>query len=166
MAGKKETGKLSYLIILAILMVMGSSRYFEFSSGTFEYVSSYITYPFLLVQHKVSKYISSHTESKKNYTDLFNNFLKLAKDNENLKSEIFKLESSLSYLSQVDELISFTKRYENSSYVLAQIVLKNFNEQSHHFLVDVGANQGISIDMAVVYKNFLVGKVCQVYPTC
>ena len=46
---------------------------------------------------------------------------------------------------------------------LTNIIFKQFSDE-HFFLIDLGKHKDIVVNMAVVYKNCLVGKVVEVYP--
>ena len=154
---------LSYFIIVsALFSILIGSRFFDF--GGLKNLGSNFAYPFLIMQNKISGSISSFSERKKSYKELVCELESYIQECENLKNENVALKATLNYANQTQELVEFSKQYTNLNFHIAQVIQKNFSENSQFFLVSLGSKAGIKLDMAVVYKNFLVGKVSEVYP--
>lgn len=62
------------------------------------------------------------------------------------------------------EIRSFLDRYKTDTGRIAHVLVKNFDGE-HYFLIDAGSKQGIKRDMVAVYKDSLVGRVVEVYPS-
>lgn len=154
----------AYLLIsCALLAVFIWVRYID-KPTNLKNMGSTIAYPFLIIQNKISNTINWAKERKKTYKELVQELEIYAQDVESLKSENISLKAALNYSIQTQELAEFTKQYSNLKYQIAQIVQKNFSPNSQFFLLSCGSKAGIQVDMAVVYKNFLVGRITESYP--
>jgi rod shape-determining protein MreC len=154
---------LSYItIVSALFFILIGSRFVDF--GGVKNLGSNLAYPFLIIQNKISGSINSIFERKKNYKDLVGELENYIKECESLRNENIALKSSLNFVEQTKELVEFSKQYNNLNFQIAQIIQKNFSENGQFFLVSLGSKAGIKLDMAVVYKNFLVGKITEAYP--
>jgi rod shape-determining protein MreC len=65
---------------------------------------------------------------------------------------------------EIREIAAFNKRYSGKVAVIAQVLARQFSDESHFFLIDRGVQAGLEVDMVVVYKNCLIGRVVAVYP--
>jgi rod shape-determining protein MreC len=75
-----------------------------------------------------------------------------------------ELQGIISFAQETQELVDFKRRYNFSQALLAQVLVKNFSEQSHFFLIDKGSSSGAQKDMVVIYKDCLIGRISEVYP--
>ncbi len=154
---------LNYLILVsALFFILIASRFSDLSS--LKNIASNFAYPFIVIQNKISGSITSYFERKKNYRELVHELEQYIQECGTLKNENIALKSTLSFVEQTREIIDFSKQYTNLNFKLSQIIQKNFSENSQFFLVSLGSKSGIEPDMAVVYKNFLIGKITEVYP--
>lgn len=142
------------------------TRYFIPHSGRgfCERLSSYLLYPVLRAQHIVVAPVKTFFEHRRSYAELEQEFKKIKAERDSLTKELIQLRAECDYFGETKELIAFAKRYDDSNTQIAQIVLKQFTDQAHYFLVDKGVHHGIKPDMVAVYKNNLVGKITHVYP--
>lgn len=153
-----------YSVLVFLFIIFCIQRLFFMSSGLFEIVSSYLAYPIVLMQGKVSNLINSYNQKNQETEKLRIVIDSLQKEKEDLFSENVQLKSSLAYLEQVSELIEFKKKFNINVITTAQVMSKYISDISHFFLIDKGSQQGINKNMVAVYKNCLVGKVTEVYP--
>jgi rod shape-determining protein MreC len=150
-------------IILGACVVV-FMRYLSFSAGAPERLSSYVVYPFLRMQHALVEPVSTFFEKRKTYAELAAELARVKSERDELVSELAQVLILLDFHDQTDELVRFKKRYEDQNAQLAQVLVKQFSDHQHYFLVDQGSQQGIAVDMVAVYKQCLVGKVTEVYP--
>lgn len=153
--------KLFHVIILILLcfgsycFVFGYNYYLNFSS---------IVYPFLVIQKKLTDPISNLYKRYHDYKNLCIKLKEYKKENRNLKSDLIKYKYFFTFYSQTKDLADIAKKYNYyEKSVLSSVLLKNFDQKSHFFLVDAGKNKHIKPDMVVVYKNAIIGKVSEVY---
>jgi rod shape-determining protein MreC len=99
-------------------------------------------------------------------------FRTIAKENEELKKELEKLNQKVIQLSLTrDELrelrnlygaLNYAKENQKNSYVTASITGKDIGNWFNIFTIDAGKNQGIKKDSTVMNGEGLIGKVFEV----
>ncbi|CAN5191355.1 rod shape-determining protein MreC [soil metagenome] len=134
------------------------------SGGIIERYGSSVAYPLLLVQNKIVAPFKSYFQNRKSVSELEQQLLALQEQHNTVLAQNIELQGMISYAQDTQELVEFKKQYDFSQAVLGQVLVKNFSEQAHFFLIDKGSNAGVAKDMVAVYKDCLVGRVTEVYP--
>lgn len=158
-----QTQKKFYWIIggaLLTLFLLGKIA--SPNKGILERIANGITYPFVLVCNKITQPFQNFFENKKSFTGLFEQYKKLKEDYENILIENVKLKASINYEKISNDLLDFQERYELRDAKLAKILVKNFSEDEHYFLVNRGSKDGIEKNMVAIYKFQIIGKVVDV----
>lgn len=151
-------------IILLTIMFFFISHYWAI--GKFSWIntiSSTIIYPFLRLQRIIAAPIEALKEKHVAIQDLKKQVSLLNNEKEALVAENISLKGLLYHSMQIKDLAEFNKRYQDTG-VIAQVLARHFSSESHFFLVDAGANQGVKKDMIALYCNTIIGKVVEVYP--
>jgi rod shape-determining protein MreC len=125
---------------------------------------SCLIYPLLVVQQRCIVPIKAWFEHRRDSVELQEKIRLLQQEKEDLMTAVIRLQAGKTYADDIQELIDFKRRYTSSNVLLAHVLVRNFSDQSHFFIIDVGSNKGIVPDMVVVYKDHLVGRVIDVYP--
>ncbi len=81
------------------------------------------------------------------------------------QARVIALASQLAYAQDTEEVRQFAERYETEQAILAQVLVRQLNQEQQSYSIDVGSNRGVTVDMVAVYKNCLLGRVSVVYPT-
>jgi rod shape-determining protein MreC len=129
-----------------------------------EQVASYMLYPFLKVQTRISQSIEHQTEYKKRVDQLHEEINVLIITQELLKQRIAQLEAQNIFKEQTYELIEFSERYDLTKMSLSRVLLQYNCPQEDVLFIDGGKNRNYQKDDIVVYKNALVGRIIEVYP--
>ena len=161
MREKKRVGVVFYILFFGAVV---SAWFVGRSGNTLENATSYLIYPVLYVQHKITQNINcffAHKQSLAQYQDLV---AQLSAERDALMAKNIELNGAINYEDEIKELISFKKQYDTSTAILAQVLIKQFSDQSHYFLIDKGQQANVQLDMVAVYKNCLLGKVVEVLP--
>ena len=160
---KKGSYKQSFILGSAIIMVL-SYGYF-FNTGLLIGIKNYSIAPFLYLQSSTNDVMQTWNDYctyKKNLL-AERNFYK--KRSQELQGSLVAFKAQLQFNSDTDELIEYKKNYSLPNARLARILLKHIDNEEHFFLINLGEDEDIVVDSAVVYKNCLLGKVTQVYPS-
>ena len=151
--------------IVSVIALYGIiNRLLYFSPGLLERSSSYCMYPILITQRTIATPLKQFFERRRTVDELNTALKKLALEHSHVRQENIELNALLDYHAQIEELVDFKKRYANHRGIIAQVLTKQFSEQSHYFLIDAGERKGIKPDMVAIYNNCLVGRVVEVYP--
>lgn len=137
--------KLLYIPILVILLIIAYIKIDQ------------IIYPILVIPQNIIKMAKQYFDIG-NMDGLLESY---KKENESLKSELVIVQTKLDFIEKTKELIDFSRRYRQKK-ILAQIIFKNLDNLNNFYLLDHGYLDGIEIDMVIIYKNCLVGKIVEV----
>jgi rod shape-determining protein MreC len=122
-------------------------------------LSSYAAYPLLKLNHLVGEPFKRSRAGAPTTPDA----TVLERENKLLHLQNARLRAALSYADKIKELHQFNERYEGKGQIV-QVIARTMTPENHYFLIDTGADRGITKDMVVLYDNNLVGKITEVYP--
>lgn len=160
---KRSKNKVS-LFVFAVLLCAGIFYYRLTISGTIDVISSYVAYPFICLQHAVIHPMKRWFEKRRAVHDLEALVRMSQAQTHQLLSELVACKSLACFSDETGELKEFNARYSEKNVLVAQVLMRNFSDDSHFFLIDRGTQAGVEVDMVVVYKNCLVGRIIAVYP--
>ena len=103
--------------------------------------------------------------------DIIFSYEEIIAENENLKKENMELkiqkERNQKILEENERLLKLLEMKENSIYKgnlkFARVSFSDINNLNNKIFIDLGAEDGIKIDMITVYGDYLVGKIVAVY---
>ena len=151
--------------IISVIALYGVvNRLLYFSPGLLERSSSYCMYPILVTQRTIVTPLKQFFDRRRTVSELTAALEKLKLEHSYALQENIELNALLDYHTNIEELVDFKKRYTNHQGIIAQVLTKQFSEQSHYFLIDAGERKGIKPDMVAIYNNCLIGRVVEVYP--
>jgi len=153
-----------FLVVSATLSLLVLFRVITISPVIVEKVVSWCTYPFILAQNSLVVPLQEAVKRRKTVEELTVALQQQQKELDTLRAENRALQATEAHVQQLAEMSSFVERYATDHMVAAQVILKQFSDEAHFFIVDAGTNRGITKDMIAVYNNCLVGRVVEVYP--
>lgn len=158
----KKIKKRSYILAAAaIIFVIG---YYKLDVGaTVERISSYVAYPFVYAQYALVQPVKRWFEKRNAVNQLEALVRTYKKQTQDMLSELVACKAQACFVDETKAVQDFAQRYSKEA-ILTQILTRNFSDDAHFVLIDRGAQAGIEVDMIVVYKNCLVGRVSAVYP--
>lgn len=162
---QKTNKKYLYSILFVFIIIFYINKILFLSSGILENTFSYITHSVLNFQNRIVSPIRIFKEKLTTINELQTKLANETKERENLLEENIMLKASLSHMEQVIEYVGFKNKYDLNNAITAQIIMKEISEEGHYFYIDKGSNFEITKDMVAVYKNCLIGKVIEVFPT-
>ena len=160
---KKKTRSWLLIFVFTAVFFFIVNRVFVFSPTTVERVSSMILYPFLHLQRTVVNSMNTWVYNRKTAAQLRKELVQVMLERDELYAENVALKTTGVYAEQIKELLEFKERYEQDQ-IIAHILLRHIGKDAHYILVDAGEKKGIAVDMPVIYKNNLLGRVVEVWP--
>lgn len=127
-------------------------------------ISSYIAYPLIRIQNAIVYPVKRWFEKKSAIAELESLIQKYQAQNHDLLAELVACKSETSFYQDTANLVAFHAQYTGERARIAQVLVRQFSDESHFFLIDQGEQDGVTVDMVVVYKNCLVGRIVAVYP--
>ncbi len=160
---KTKKKKIIFVVVFIIFVILFSSILSRKSSNSIIVkISSILSYPFDAV-YEVT------TNTFKNIGKYFSNAKVMANENETLKSEnndlklkILETQKVLDENSSLKEMLEIKKSFQHFNIKLADIIFREHDNWTQTFKINVGSNDGIKLNQAVVHSNGLVGYVSNV----
>lgn len=159
----KKRQKKFLLFIMTLFFFAGALYYRTQAQKTIEYMFSYIAYPFMYAQKTFVYPIKRWVEKRNTISELEFLIKKYQEQSQQLLSELVACKANKCFLEETQDLRDYNALSEQDV-LIAQVLIRNFSDETHFFLIDQGENSGIALDMIVVYKNCLVGRISAVYP--
>lgn len=160
---KRKTGIIGIIITVIILILL------VFLSNVSLESISYVENAFSSIIMPIQ---SGYTYLKNKVTgnsSFFTNMEELKTENQELKQENSELEQALRELEIIKaenetlkEYLSLTEKYTDYETVPAYIISKDVSNYSSIFIINVGSNDGIDVNMTVIADEGLLGYVISV----
>ena len=127
---------------------------------------------FGMIFSPVQGFVYKNTNSTYNFFTTLGRINKLAKENNDLKSQNDQLTSEkVGFLEVKKEneilknQLGFIQQNPDQSLIPAQIISKDPTNIQQNIKINRGENDGLATKMPVIYQGFLVGKITQVFGT-
>lgn len=156
----RKSYRVSLAILLVIVLLMGM-HYFRKSMYS---MASYLVYPVISIQYHVIDPMKQWMLKRKTIQELEKELAVLREEYDELLADMIVTRAQKLYGEGIKEILEFSKQYVDQQGVVAQVLARNFSEQHHFILINAGLQKGIELDMVVVYKNNLIGKIVEVFP--
>ena len=160
---KKKTGIIGIVITIIILVLLVFLSNLKLES--FSYVEKAFSSIVMPIQTGYTYLKNKVTGNSSFFTNMDN----LKTENEELKTKNSELEQSLRELEIIKaenetlkEYLGLKQKYTDYKAVPAYIISKDINNYSSIFVINVGKNDGIDLDMTVIADEGLVGYVISV----
>ncbi len=160
---KKKNGVIGVVITIVILIIIVILS--NINIENFSHIGGALSSFVMPVQNGLV-YIKNKIQGNSTF---FSDITTLKEENEKLKEKNSELEKSLRELEIIKsenetlkEYVNLKDKYTEYSTVPAYIINKDTSNYSDILVINVGANDGIKVDMAVIANEGLVGHVISV----
>lgn len=156
----KKNGLVGIIVIVGILIILvittnGNVNKFSKVENIFNKIVTPFQNGLVYLKNKIAKNDS-----------FFENIDNLKAENEELKQQNEELQTRLNELQLIKseneilrEYVNLAEKYSEYTTVGAYIINKNISNLSDVFIINVGTNQGVTANMAVIGEDGLVGHV-------
>lgn len=160
---KSRNKKIIFAIIFMIFVIVFCSYFFKNSSNTFvSKISSYIIAPFDFVYHFFADSFSGATSYLGNIKKINEENQELKKENDNLKYKLLEKENLEKENESLKKMLEIKNNYQHFGLKLGKIIYREHDNWSQTFKIDIGKNDGIKLNQAVIHTNGLVGYISNV----
>ena len=125
-------------------------------------ISNVIIYPLKAIHNQTLKISSSIDKKFANTSEVVTENENLKQENSQLKLQLLESERILRENQTLKEMLNIKTVYQHFDIVLGNIVLRQHDNWTKTFTIDVGSNDGIKVNQAVVHKDGLVGYISSV----
>lgn len=157
--------KIIFIILAILTLFFILHNILVRAPGYLERMTARVAYPLLVVQKKIGDWGKSMAFARMRQHEYEQTVTALQQERDDIRSRLIAAEQQLAYVDETEELIAFKKRFYDVPAVLAHVLVKDISPHSSYVYVDAGERQGIKPDMVAVYKNCMVGRVHEVYPS-
>tara|TARA_B100001123_G_scaffold240095_1_gene268590 strand:- start:5626 stop:6474 length:849 start_codon:yes stop_codon:yes gene_type:complete len=158
--GSKQRFSLLALVILSIIFIFVET----IETKPLNYVRSFIKdtiYRGSLVVSYPSKSLGTFTDFVSEHINVYNNYIELKKENEQLKNSISKSDFLELENTQLRKLIEEQIESE-SNLVSSRVMLDKKSPYINSFIINIGSNKNIKNGMAVLHGKNFIGRIVDV----
>ncbi len=160
---ERKLKKIIFIIIFAIFVIMFVCFFLKNSSNVvISKVSSIISTPINLVYSGINSLINKPESDIEKLQEENEN---LKNENEQLKYQILESQKILDENTTFKEMLNIKREYQHYDLVMANIIFREHDNWSQTFTINVGKNDGIEVNQAVVHEKGLVGYISSVSDT-
>ena len=160
---KSKRNKLLFLLIVVIVVIIVSAFFFRNTNNVIvNKISSVITYPFRKVYAFSSDLFSNLGDYFANSKKINDEKAKLEQDKKALEYQLLEMQKILDENESLKNMLAIKQKYQHFNIKLAKIIYREHDNWTQTFKVDIGSNEGISLNQPVVHENGLVGFVSNV----
>ncbi len=160
---KIDVKKIIFTILLVIIVIILVAFFFRKSNNKFvAKVSNIISKP-------VQVLFDFTVNTKNSISGYFSSKKEIVTENEELKNKINELKYQLIESQKIEDenvslkqMLEIKKAYQHFNLVTGKIIYREHDNWSQTFKIDVGENDGIKVNQAVISADGLVGYVSKV----
>lgn len=165
---KKKSNKkrIIFLIVFIICVIMISAMFFRNSSNKIiSSISGVISYPIVAVKDAFGWAGESVSDLFVNKDKLIEENKKLEEENNNLKYQVLENKKILEENESLKNMLDIKNSYKHFNLKFGNIIYREHDNFTKTFKIDIGSNDGIKLNQAVVYKEGLVGYISNITET-
>lgn len=162
---KKKSNKkrIIFVIIFVIFVIMISAFFFRNNSNKLiSSISSVISYPITAIKNAFSWAGSSIGNIFTDKNKILDENKKLEEENNNLKLQMLESERILQENESLKSMLDIKNSYKHFNLKFGKIIYREHDNWTQTFKIDIGSNDGVSLNQAVVHKDGLVGYISNV----
>lgn len=160
---ERKVKKIIFIVIFSIFVIMFVCFFLRNNSNkVISKVSSVISAPINWIYNGINK-IGNRSESDVEKLQQENENLK--KENEQLKYQVLEAQRILDENTTFKEMLNIKREYQHYELVMGNIIFREHDNWSQTFTINVGKNDGVDINQAVVHEKGLVGYISSVNDT-
>lgn len=161
---KNNNKKVILIVIILLILVIASTFIFKNSSNKIiSSISSAITLPFHLAYDAVSSLFSNISLNFGDVKKIKEEKQKLEEDKRNLELRLLESQRIIDENESLKKMLDIKKSYQHFDLKIAKIIYREHDNWTQTFKIDIGLNDGIKLNQAVIHKNGLVGYISKVY---
>lgn len=163
---KSNKKKIIFSIVFILIVIMISATFFRNSENkVVNAISSVLSYPVIGVKNAFSWVGNGAKNIFTNKDKLLEENKKLEEENNNLKLQALETEKILQENESLKTMLDIKNSYKHFNLKLGNIIYREHDNWTQTFQINIGSNDGVKLNQAVVHKDGLVGYISKVNDT-
>lgn len=163
---KSNKKRIIFAIVFILIAIMISSLFFRNSSNKIiSSISATISYPIIAIKNAFSWAGNGIKNSFTNKDKILEENKKLEEENNNLKLQVLENERIIQENESLKNMLDIKNSYKHFNLKLGNIIYREHDNWTKTFKIDIGSNDGVKLNQAVVHKEGLVGYISNVNDT-
>lgn len=160
---KNNKKRIIFVVIFIIFVIMISSVFLKNNSNkVVSSVSGVISYPIVGIKNAFSWAGNGIKNLFTNKDTIIEKNKKLEEENNNLKLQLLESERILQENESLKNMLEIKNLYKHFNLKLANITYREHDNWTKTFNINIGLNDGVKLNQAVVHKDGLVGYISSV----
>lgn len=160
---KINNKKIIFVVLMLFIAVLLSSVFFRNSNNKIaRNFSSTVLKPFVYVYDFSNSLFNNVSVKFSDKEKIVKENEELKNENENLKMKLLESQKVLDENESLKKMVEIKKTFQHFDIVMGNIIYREHDNWSKTFKINIGKNDGIDINQAVVSKEGLVGYVSNV----
>lgn len=163
---KSNKKKIIFSIVFILIVIMISATFFRNSENkVVNAISSVLSYPVIGVKNAFSWVGNGAKNIFTNKDKLLEENKKLEEENNNLKLQALETEKILQENESLKTMLDIKNSYKHFNLKLGNVIYREHDNWTQTFQINIGSNDGVKLNQAVVHKDGLVGYIAKVNDT-
>ena len=160
---KSNKKKIIFSIVFILIVIMISATFFRNSENkVVNAISSVLSYPVIGVKNAFSWVGNGAKNIFTNKDKLLEENKKLEEENNNLKLQALETEKILQENESLKTMLDIKNSYKHFNLKLGNVIYREHDNWTQTFQINIGSNDGVNLNQAVVHKDGLVGYISKV----
>lgn len=160
---KSKKGKIIFIVIMLIVTVIVASFFFRSSSHSLlANISSAISFPFVKIYEATTGGIDSVRMHFSNVEAVVARNEQLEQEKKELEFQVLETQKILDENEVLKQMLEIKKAFQHFEVKLGKIIYREHDNWTQTFKVDIGKEDGVLLNQAVIHSNGLVGYVTKV----
>lgn len=155
--------RIIFVVIFFIFLVMFVAFFFRNSSNiVIKHIASVISKPITFVYDICTGASNTLNNTFSDSENVLSENERLKKENEDLKLQALESKKILDENKSLKNMLGISKEYQHFNIKLGNVVFREHDNWTKTFTINLGANDGIKLNQAVVHEEGLVGRITAV----
>lgn len=160
---KEKKNKIIFSVVFFIITILIASFFFLSSDiKIVKNIANTITMPFIFVSENLNSAFSKVTSNFKNIQKVNEENTALNKENNDLKLKLLETQSILNENNSLKKMLEINTTFQHFKLKSGRIIIREHDNFSQTFTINIGSENGVKLNQAVIHKDGLVGYISNV----
>lgn len=150
---------LKFLILSSLIFILGFTGVFNIPRNLFQRLTNPVQYGL----YQMSLNFKDGFDFFSNIKNVRNENLALTEERDNLRGEIAKYKELIAENKALKEQLGVFESVNSEKVLLAKVIGLPFDNENSEVLINKGSKDGMKLGSEVIYQNYLVGSVIDVF---